>query len=394
MFPLVTMVACNAYDDIMYLKAKMFSATIGGLFGAIPITLCILMQPISPAFAQAVSRDALQAVVAADPRPMALFVTGKGMASPFAVSTVRKDGMAATPALGPDTPVRVASNTKTFVAATVLRLWEQGRIDLDAAIGPLMSPRLDELMRNGGYDTARITVRHLLSHSAGIYDHAQDERYLPLVLSQPGKHWTREDQLRLAVTWGKPLNPPGTVFKYSDTGYILVGDIIERITGQSLGKAIRTQLQLDRLKLQSTWWELLEDKPCHAPWRARQFIGDAEVTDLDASVDLHGGGGLVMSAKDLAILTAALFEGRLFDRPGTLQEMLWQGPHKGADGYRLGVFVGQANGRDYYWHSGYWGSVAYYVPDTGIAVAGVTNNQDAYRRLVSAVQKAAGIAVR
>ena len=394
MFPLVTMVACNAYDDIMYLKAKMFSATIGGLFGAIPITLCILMQPISPAFAQAVSRDALQAVVAADPRPMALFVTGKGMASPFAVSTVRKDGMAATPALGPDTPVRVASNTKTFVAATVLRLWEQGRIDLDAAIGPLMSPRLDELMRNGGYDTARITVRHLLSHSAGIYDHAQDERYLPLVLSQPGKHWTREDQLRLAVTWGKPLNLPGTVFKYSDTGYILVGDIIERITGQSLGKAIRTQLQLDRLKLQSTWWELLEDKPCHAPWRARQFIGDAEVTDLDASVDLHGGGGLVMSAKDLAILTAALFEGRLFDRPGTLQEMLWQGPHKGADGYRLGVFVGQANGRDYYWHSGYWGSVAYYVPDTGIAVAGVTNNQDAYRRLVSAVQKAAGIAVR
>lgn len=388
------MVACNAYDDTMYLKAKMFSAVVGGLFGAIPITLCIVMPPISPAFAQAVSRDALQAEVAADPRPMALFVTGKGVASPFAVSTVGKDGMAATPALGPDTPVRVASNTKTFVAATVLRLWEQGRIDLDAAIGPLMSPRLDELMRNGGYDTARITVRHLLSHSAGIYDHAQDKRYLPLVLSQPGKRWTREDQVRLAVTWGKPLNPPGTVFNYSDTGYILVGDIIERITGQSLGKAVRTQLQLDRLKLQSTWWELLEDKPRHAPWRARQFIGDAEVTDLDASVDLHGGGGLVMSAKDLAILTAALFEGRLFDRPQTLHEMLWQGPHKGADGYRLGVFVGQANGRDYYWHSGYWGSVAYYVPDTGVAVAGVTNNQDAYHRLVSAVQKAAGIAVR
>lgn len=388
------MVACNAYDDIMYLKAKMFSTTIGGLFGALPITLCIVMQPISPAFAQAIGRDTLQAEVAAAPRPMALFVTGKGVASPFALSTVGKDGAAATPALGPDTPVRVASNTKTFVAATVLRLWEQGRIDLDAAIGPLMSPRLDELMRNGGYDTGRITVRHLLSHSAGIYDHAQDKRYLPLVLSQPGKHWTREDQVRLAVTWGKPLNPPGTVFNYSDTGYILVGDIIERITGQSLGKAVRTQLQLDRLKLQSTWWELLEDKPRHAPWRARQFIGDAEVTDLDASVDLHGGGGLVMSAKDLAILTAALFEGRLFDRPGTLHEMLWQGPHKGADGYRLGVFVGRANGRDYYWHSGYWGSVAYYVPDTGIAVAGVTNNQDAYHRLVSAVQKAAGIAAR
>ncbi len=322
---------------------------------------------------------------------MALFVTGKGVASPFAVSTAGKGGEGAIPALERDTPVRVASNTKTFVAATVLRLWEQGRIDLDAAIGPLLSPKLDELMRSGGYDTARITLRQLLSHSAGIYDHAQDERYLPLVLSQPGRRWSREDQVSLAVKWGKPLDPPGTAFHYSDTGYILVGDIIERITGQSLGKAVRTQLRLDRLKLRSTWWEILEDKPRRAPARARQFIGNTEVTGLDASVDLHGGGGLVMSAKDLATLMAALFEGGLFESPETLQEMLWQGPHKGADGYRLGVFVKHADGRDYYWHSGYWGTVAYYAAATRIAVAGVTTNQDAYRRLVIAVQKAAGV---
>ena len=388
----MTVVSCNPYNGTMHLKAKIFNAPIGRLFWALSITLYMSMQPTAPAFAQAIGRDALQTEIASDPRPMVLFVTGKGVASPFAVSAAGKDGVVADPPLGPDTPVRVASNTKTFVAATVLRLWEQGRINLDAAIGPLMSPRLDELMRSGGYDTARITVRQLLSHSAGIYDHAQDDRYLPLVLSQPAKRWTREDQVRLAVTWGKPLDPPGTVFRYSDTGYILVGDIIERITGQSLGKAVRTQLQLDRLELRSTWWEISEDKPRRSPWRARQFIGDAEVTDIDASVDLHGGGGLVMSAKDLAMLTAELFEGRLFERPGTVQEMLRQGPHKGADGYRLGVFVGQSNGREYYWHSGYWGSVAYYVPDTGIAVAGVTNNQDAYRRLVNAVQKAAGVA--
>lgn len=375
----------------MHKTARTFSASIGQLLWAIPITLCLSLQPVAPAFAQAIRRDQLQTEVASDPRPMALFVTGKGVGSPFGVAAAGKAGAAAIPALDPATPVRVASNTKTFVAATVLRLWERGRIDLDAAIGPLLTPRLDELLRSGGYDTARITLRQLLSHSAGIYDHAQDERYLPLVLSQPGKRWTREDQVRLAVMWGKPLDPPGTAFHYSDTGYILVGDIIERITGQSLGQAVRTQLRLDRLKLRSTWWEILEDKPRRAPARARQFIGDAEVTGLDASVDLHGGGGLVMSAKDLATLMAALFEGGLFDRPGTLKEMLWQGPHKGADGYRLGVFVKHADGRDYYWHSGYWGTVAYYAPATHIAVAGVTTNQDAYRRLVIAVQKAAGV---
>ncbi len=373
------------------MTARIFSASLGRLFWAIPITLCLSLQPVAPAFAQAIRRDQLLAEVASDPRPMALFVTGKGVGSPFGLAAAGKAGAAAIPVLDPATPVRVASNTKTFVAATVLRLWEQGRIDLDAAIGPLLTPRIDELLRSGGYDTARITLRQLLSHSAGIYDHAQDERYLPLVLSQPGKRWTREDQVRLAVMWGKPLDPPGTAFHYSDTGYILVGDIIERITGQSLGKAVRAQLHLDRLKLRSTWWEKLEDKPRRAPSRARQFIGDAEVTGLDASVDLHGGGGLVMSAKDLATLMAAIFEGDLFERPGTLKEMLWQGPHKGADGYRLGVFVKHADGRDYYWHSGYWGTVAYYAPATRIAVAGVTTNQDAYRRLVIAVQKAAGV---
>ena len=361
------------------------------LFSAVPIALCLLVSAAPPSFAQTASRDVLQTTVESDPRHIAIFVTGKGVASPFTMTRKENGSKSIAATLGPDTPVRIASNTKTFVAATVLRLWEQRRIDLDAAIGPLLTPRLDELLRSGGYDTAHITVRQLLSHSAGIYDHAEDERYLPLVLSQPGRVWTREDLVNLAITWGHPLGPPGTAFHYSDTGYILVGDIIERITGQSLGKAVRTQLQLDRLKLGSTWWEILEDKPDRAPARARQFVGNLEVTDLSATVDLYGGGGLVMSAKDLATLTAALFEGGLFQRPETLQEMLWQGPHEGADAYRLGVFVKHANGHDYYWHSGYWGTVAYYAPATGIAVAGVTTNQDAYRRLVDVVQKAAGV---
>lgn len=361
------------------------------LFSAKLMALCLLITAAPPSFAETASRDVLQTAVESDPRHIAIFVTGKGVASPFAVIRKENGSKSVAATLGPDTPVRIASNTKTFVAATVLRLWEQRRINLDAAIGPLLTPRLDELLRGGGYDTAHITVRQLLSHSAGIYDHAEDERYLPLVLSQPGRVWTREDLVRLAITWGHPLDPPGTAFHYSDTGYILVGDIIERITGQSLGKAVRTQLQMDRLKLGSTWWEILEDKPDRAPARARQFIGNLEVTDLSATIDLYGGGGLVMSAEDLATLTAALFEGRLFQRRETLQEMLWQGPHKGADAYRLGVFVKHANGHNYYWHSGYWGTVAYYAPATGIAVAGVTTNQDAYRRLVDVVQKAAGV---
>jgi D-alanyl-D-alanine carboxypeptidase len=341
--------------------------------------------------AQVSSAEFLQTAVQSDHRPIALFVTGKNMAQPLALVGHGKSSMGST--LDVDTPVRVASNTKTFVAATVLRLWEDKRIDLDAAIGPLLTPAIDQLLQSGGYDTARITVRQLLSHSAGIYDHAADDRYLGLILSQPERRWTREDLVRLAVTWGRPLSATGTAFHYSDTGYILIGDIIERITGQSLGKAVREQLQLDRYHLRSTWWEIMEEQPSTAAPRARQFIGDFEASKLDASIDLYGGGGLVMSTRDLATLTAALFEGKLFKRPETLKELLWRGTHKGADTYRLGVFVKTVNGQDYYWHSGYWGTVAYYAPATGIAVAGASDNQDAYRRLVRMAELAVGVVV-
>ena len=118
---------------------------------------------------------------------------------------------------------------------------------------------------------------------------------------------------------------------------------------------------------------------------------DAEVTNLHASADLYGGGGLLMSARDLATLTAALFEGRIFDRAETLREMLWQGPHRGAGEYRLGIFVKTVNGRDYYWHSGFWGTTAYYSPATRVAVAGMTTNRDGFRPLLQIVERVAGI---
>ncbi|MBC3881900.1 beta-lactamase family protein [Undibacterium sp. LX40W] len=353
--------------------------------------LCMCATIATAAKAQMPSAEFLQTAVQSDHRPIALFVTCKNMAQPLALVGQGKSSTGAT--LDVDTPVRVASNTKTFVAATVLRLWEDKRIDLDAAIGPLLTPAIDQLLQSGGYDTARITVRQLLSHSAGIYDHAADDRYLGLILSQPERRWTREDLVRLAVTWGRPLSATGTAFHYSDTGYILIGDIIERITGQSLGKAVREQLQLDSYHLRSTWWEIMEEQPSTAAPRARQFIGDFEASKLDASIDLYGGGGLAMSTRDLATLTGALFEGKLFKHPETLKEMLWRGTHKGADTYRLGVFVKTVNGQDYYWHSGYWGTVAYYAPATGVAVAGASDNQDAYRRLVKMAELAVGVVV-
>ena len=137
----------------------------------------------------------VEAELAVVGKPAAIFVTGGGAEQAYA------DGLA-DPATGRaltvDTPVRIASNTKTFTAAAVLRLWEQGRVDLDAAIGGLINPRLDRILRADGYDTTAITVRHLLSHSGGLYDHGGDKRFVESLMTNPGKVWTREALVKLA----------------------------------------------------------------------------------------------------------------------------------------------------------------------------------------------------
>jgi D-alanyl-D-alanine carboxypeptidase len=94
-----------------------------------------------------------------------------------------------------------------------------------------------------------------------------------------------------------------------------------------------------------------------------------------------------MSARDLAIFFAALFERRVFDRPETLAEMLRRGPHQRADHYRLGVFViSTADGRDIYWHSGFWGTIVAYDPQAKMAVSGMTTNQDNFLATARVVQ--------
>src|SRR5690606_2853899 len=122
------------------------------------------------------------------------------------------------------------------------------------------------------------------------------------------------------------------------------------------------------------------------PKRARQFLGEREATGIDASMDLYGVGGLVMSARDMARFMAARFGGRVFALPENLAELTPTGAHPGGDHYRMGLMAyGEGQARAY-WHSGFWGTVAYYSPAKAVAVAGVTVNQDGYLALNKQVQ--------
>ena len=82
-------------------------------------------------------------------------------------------------------PFRIASVTKTFTAAAILRLAENGKLTLDDPIGQHLSSYTVALLRHGGYDVSAIGVRNLLQHTSGLHDYADDPAYQTFVLGHP-----------------------------------------------------------------------------------------------------------------------------------------------------------------------------------------------------------------
>ncbi len=298
-------------------------------------------------------------------------VQGPGLRTEAAVGDA--DPATGTP-LTSETPFRIASVTKTFVAVTVLRLVEQGQLALDDPIAPRLDPATDDLLRADGYRTERITVRQLLDHTSGLFDYATSAAYDELNTSDPGRHWTAADQLQFAVEHGDPLAPPGARYHYADTNYVLLGQIVERATGEPLPAAVRRLVGFEQLGLDHTWWEQREPEPAGLAPRAHQLFGDTfDNITLDASADLYGGGGLVSTVGDVTTFFRALFAGRVFDDDASLDEMLTVSKPGRRAGAALGIYATTIDGVRCYGHPGYWGTEAYACPALDAAFTIATN---------------------
>ena len=298
----------------------------------------------------------------------------------------------------PAHPVRIASNTKTFVAAAVLRLAEEGRLAIDDPVADHLPTEFVELLRGDGYDPQAITVRHLLTHTSGLFDHTSDERFEAAILADPQRRWTRAEQVAAAVEWGAPHAAPGEVYTYCDTGYVLLGEIVERASGRPLAVAVRELIGFERLGMDSTWWEILEPPPEGARPRAHQFLDDLDIFAFDPSFDLYGGGGIVATVGDLARFWRALFSGGVFADPTTLDTMLTTldevrglEEDQGAlppGAYRMGLWAVPVGGLEAYRHTGFWGTSASYVPDLDLVVTATVNQNQARDALAGLVDGA------
>lgn len=281
--------------------------------------------------------------------------------------------------LSPEQPVRLASNTKTFTAAAVLRLVEMGRLALSDPLAKHLPPSIDSLLKGDGYATDSITIEQVLSHRAGFNEHPAVRSYVAMLRTDPRHHWTPREQLQWLVDSLAPVGPPGAQFRYSDDGYVLLGLIVERLSGRSLGPAVRSLVRFDKLDLRHTWWETLEPAPAGVPDRAHQYLGGFDAYGIDPSFDLYGGGGIVAPMAELAHFLTALLGGQVFEQRETLETMMRpRSPEM--NGYGMGLFgskVGSMTGRG---HSGFWGTTAMVFPDAGVTIAIAITEQSEFRQ--------------
>lgn len=274
--------------------------------------------------------------------------------------------------LKPTDPALIASMTKTYVSAAILRLVEKGALHLKQPISELLSEQRVAQMQAVGYNVNTITVAHLLSHTSGVFDFVGTELYLNRTTEEPNYEWTKDEQIELALT-KEPNFEPGVKFSYSDTNYLLLADILEALTDLPFYTAIRTLLQYEKHGIKHTWFNWLEEAPEDLAPLAHQFASDFKVESYTEhpSFDLYGGGGIAATANDVSLFTQLLFNGELFENPDT-KDLLFE-TIETADsldnGYFMGIAKMQLGKFTAYGHGGFWGTTMQFFPELNASVS-------------------------
>lgn len=276
--------------------------------------------------------------------------------------------------IGVHQPFRIASVTKTYTAAAILRLHEMDSLSIHSPISHFISEKHDSILRSANYNPDQITIKHCLHHTAGFYNYARvDNEFADILLSEPTKRWTRTEQLSGATQWGEKVGEPGELYSYCDTGYIILGEIIGSFFNGDYAIGLRQLLHFDRLELDATWLETLESHTMENDDPVHRYFRSTDVTSADPSLDLYGGGGLMSTCADVARFIQLLFTHNIYDKESTLDLMLSKATYASTykpsednryQDYRLGIIEIELFGETVYTHSGFWGTLYVYVPSS------------------------------
>lgn len=302
--------------------------------------------------------------------------TGPVFALAVGEASVASPGEAGVPA-GPDTVYALASLTKQVTAAAVLGLAEQGAVDLDAPIGRYLPQ----------WTTAAdvITVRDLLGHTSGIFSYTR--------LVGPERDLSAEIGLDVLIAQfeSAPLDfQPGDQFSYSDSGYVLLGAIIEAVSGMPYGDYVEQQVLAPAGVSDIVYCEPIPEGMAR-PYEVR--AGELHAVALIHFSHAYSAGGLCGTAAAVARWQRALHTGEIISA-ASLEAMTRSGTVADGTptGYGLGLFIELVDGNVVFSHNGVapgYAAWAQYQPADELSIVLLANTVPGAFLLQETVQQVA-----
>lgn len=284
---------------------------------------------------------------------------------------------------------RVGSTVKMYTAVTVLKLQEEGKIDLDDKIADYLHGDVIDKIENA--DEA--TIRQLLQHSSGIYNYIQNLVFQTASTNDLIREWKPEDLLQYAYNKNAYF-PPGDDVAYSNTNYIMLGMLIEAIEGKPFYDVFEEKLFLP-LGLTLTQFAAEDPVPDGIVRGYIDLYSNLQVLESTyfSGWDYYtADGGLISNPYDMNRFFLELMRGHIIDSNSLNEMMSWQAP-KEQDSeffniqYGLGIFTMDTPQGLAYFHSGdaigYYATMIYFPDDSTTIVYAVNSNYGKIDQFVS-----------
>ncbi|MBI5352337.1 MAG: serine hydrolase [Chloroflexi bacterium] len=264
----------------------------------------------------------------------------------------------------PDMVFRIGSVTKQFTAVAILMLAEQGKLSFDDSISKFLPdyPTHDYL----------ITVKHLLTHTSGIKSYTSMPEWIPL--------WRKDFTVQELVDFFKHqpmLSAPGKRWAYNNSGYILLGAIIEKVTGQTYGQFVQKNI-FEPLEMKQSYY----DDPLQViPRRVAGYDKSPNGFTNAAYISMtqpYAAGALASTVDDLALWDTALYTEKLL-KPESLKQahISYHLLDGSPTAYGFGWMISEYAGHRVIEHSGGiqgFRSHTMRLPDNRVFVAVLSNN--------------------
>jgi len=289
---------------------------------AVPVAAAIALGAVGGAASAAPSKGEAESlksraqglVEAGYPAALAAVSDSKGESAGVAVGKGNLETGQAPPM---DGEVRVGSASKTFVAVVVMQMVQEGKVGLDEPI----ETYLPGLIKGEGVDGSKITVRQLLQHTSGLPDFDETLFGTTDVFQYRHHYVTPRDVLDSALS--KPAQfEPGTQWKYTNTNYIVLGMLVERVSQRPVGEQIDERI-VKKLGLSHTYFPAPgEEKIRGTHPRGYHLSAEGKLEDITEMDPTWGwaAGAMVSTPSELNTFFQAVFDGRLLTQ-ASIQEM-------------------------------------------------------------------------